>query len=246
MKRVYSIIVMLLLLLVFVGCSNKYSTVYCDFDIGDFETKGYYQLKSKSEIEKFKETHQTSSSFGDKLKYDDKFFNDMYLIVLVMPAEESKVNYEIQHIKYSNSALDVHIKQLNKSPNGSNDGGNNNGSNNNDSNNNPTLGGNDNNNDSNDGSNDNGSNNNPTLGGNDNMPDNNNGSNNNPTIGGNDTMPDNNGNGGMDGSDSQGKDGTQNQNPSDGNNESKMLVNKAFILEMKKKHTVTKINLNII
>ena len=237
MKRIFSIFIMLFLLMVFTGCSDKYTTVYCDFDIGTFESQGHYQLKSTAEIEKFKKDHQTKTSFNDKLKYDEKYFNNKYLIVLVMPAEESDVKYEIQKISYNNSTLEVSIKKENKSNSGGTNDGANNGSNNNGSN-----------NDSNNGNNNNGSNDNvqndPTIGDNNpSMPDNNGDTNNNPS------MPDNNSgnnNGGMDGSMIDENNGTENQNPSDNTNDSKVLIHKGFILEFKKNNTVTKINLNII
>ena len=234
MKRVYNIIIMLLLLFVFVGCSKKYTTVYCDFDMGTFDSKGYYQIKSVSEINTFKEKHQTSASFNDKMKYDDKFFNNMYLIVLVMPQEESNVKYEIQHINYKNSELTVHVKQIGKSTDSNNNNESNGNSNNNDNSNNGNL-----------------PDTNPTLDGNDNLPGNNDSDGILQNDGtGNGMLNDNNGNDeNNDGTNNNPSNGNQdgtNNNPSTNPGDTKMKIHKGFILEFNKKHTVTKINLNII
>ena len=194
MKRIYSIVIMLLFVFLFVGCSNKYETVYCDFDIGDFNSKGDYQIKSTTEMKTFKETYKTTTSFNDKLKYSDDFFKNKYLVILVMPEEDSKVTYETQSIAYKNGVLTINIKMKNKSTNGSND-------------NNPMT---------------------PTA------------DNNTPTNNENIT-----GNPGDNITGTNPNDMTGNNGSNDASKTNNSKVNKGFILEFKKKDTITKVNLNI-
>lgn len=227
MKKLLCIFYALLLVFALTGCKDKYSTIYCDFDAGDFKSEGYYYLRTVDEVKKFKVDYNASAEMSKKLSYDENFFNNKFVIVLILPESSKDVSFSIESINYKTSTLDIVIKKnTDKKPEVVPGDGtdNNNGKggtimdkaesiidNIGDS-----LTDNNNNNSNNNGTGNGTPDNNPT------MPDDNAGDNNNPTI-----PDDNSGN---------------NNTPETPNN----LINKAYIFEFKKSDTVVKINYKIV
>ena len=76
MKKILAIIVGIITLLSLSSCMSKYSTIYCDFNIGNFDSAGYYILKNKQDIDKFKENHSLANDFVSKLESKDISLDD--------------------------------------------------------------------------------------------------------------------------------------------------------------------------
>lgn len=229
MKKLLGIFYVLLLMLVLTGCKDKYDAIYCDFDAGDFKTEGYYYLRTLDEVKKFKVEHNASADMSKKLHYDEKFFKDKYVIVLILPEASADVSYKIESINYKTSTLDIVIKKSSKEDTTKPDTKPGDGNTNNDNN-------------------SNGEGNNGTIMDKaediiDNIGDSITGDNSNNNGTGNTTPDDNQGNN---------QNGTNNPTIPDENQGGTTpptqtnLVNKAFILEFKKTDTVTKINYKIV
>ena len=242
MKKIFNIFIMLVLLFTFTGCKGKYSTIYCDFHTGDFNSKGYYIIKSKDELSKFRSDHTVTAEFTNKLKYDKDYFNNKYLIILIMPAEENNVSYELKHVNFDKSTLNVEIKMLNKTIDTKPED------------NKPTVETNpgdvtnpDDNNQNNDSIIDNISD--SIMDGNDNNSSdngNNNGSVDGENNGSDSTDKPNDDNNGSDSTDKPNDDNNGSDSTDKPNEDSKMLVNKGYVLELNKKNMITTINLKIV
>lgn len=243
MKRYFKIGIVFLLILLISSCSPKYTSTYCDFEIGNFEGQGYYLIKSFDELSKFKQTHQTTSDFNKKLNQDKDYFNSKYLIVVVMPDNESNVSYSLEDLTYKDNIVNLKIKKNimplpdakpdtdNKPENpGTSNDSNNNGTN-------PGTEGNDSNNGQNSGTPGDGSNTNR----------------NNNIFGGLGRIDGaNNSNGGASNEENTNNDA---MNPGDNDSTNDQIpndtlpsttINKGYILEFKKSTTVTKVNITIV
>ena len=114
MKKILAIIFVVITLLSLSSCMSKYSTIYCDFNTGNFDSAGYYILKNKQDIDKFKENHLLTNDFVSKLESKDINLNKTYLIVLIMPKDYEQVKYEIKNFEFSKGKATITIKILNR------------------------------------------------------------------------------------------------------------------------------------
>ena len=114
MKKLLGIFYILLFAIILTSCRDKYTTIYCDFDAGDFKSEGYYYLRSVEEVKNFKLEHNASAQMSTKLHYDDDFFKKKFAIVIILPETSADVSYKIESIEYKTSTLDIIIKKTEK------------------------------------------------------------------------------------------------------------------------------------